>query len=86
MKLSEMLAPESGAHAAAALAPLVGSDFPAQVQLGPRATDDGADARPALRASSSASATRGDLRLKLAVARRMLLLAGRRYRPRPTSM
>ena len=64
-----------GAVAAAALVPLAAGAFPRSV----RAVRDGrgrADARHRTRGSRSGSATIGDLRLKLAIAKRILALAG----------
>jgi cell division protein FtsQ len=72
VKVGEMLAPESGGTAARVLAPLAGSDFPAPVQS-VRAKGAGLTlvlaSAPDVRLGGS-----GDLRLKLAVARRLLLL------------
>ena len=74
VEVNELLAPESGAPAAAALAPLAGVKFPAHVRT-VRATEkeltlvlhSGVELR---------LGNTGDLRLKLAVARQLLLLQG----------
>ena len=71
-----MLAPESGGTAAAALAPLAGIAFPAHVRA-VRATET--ELTLVLRSGLELRlGDAGDLRLKLAVARQLLLLAGRR--------
>jgi cell division septal protein FtsQ len=74
VKVNEVLAPEAGRTAALVLAPLVGSRFPARVRT-VRATDKELtlvlDSGLELRLGDA-----GDLRLKLAVARRILLLQG----------
>jgi cell division protein FtsQ len=74
VKVNALLAPESGGTAAIALAPLAGSAFPAHVR-----TVRAAEAELTLVLRSGLElrlGDAGDLRLKLAVARRLILLEG----------
>jgi cell division septal protein FtsQ len=74
VKLNEVLTPESGRTAALVLAPLAKSAFPARVRT-VRATDK--ELTLVLRSGLELRlGDAGDLRLKLAVGRRILLLQG----------
>jgi hypothetical protein len=74
VKVNEVLAPEAGKTAALVLAPLAASRFPAHVRT-VRATDK--ELTLVLRSGIELRlGDAGDLRLKLAVARQILLLQG----------
>jgi cell division protein FtsQ len=74
VQVGAMLAPESGGAAAIALAPIVGSAFPARVRAARFANGE---LTFVLRSGLELRlGDPGDLRLKLAVARRLLLLEG----------